>query len=330
MDVKTATTLRHAAIRKQKRAIAGMNVNDMRYSCQGYMGAPRRTGKKKHLRGCPAGCYYSTTHERCVCPKTSIAAGQRTGRPRHGGVVGGAFPPTCDECAPCGLYNQSTCTPCSGPGRRQRWGSQFTPDDFGGRMCARPCPPNPCGPGGGIEEPPDEPDYPPDEPEEPPVVSCPPGWFKPANVRFCVPGKVKEPPTVICPDPTECCAVRFSDGSLHLSCENTNHPWHGRDVTHFSDCVVDPATNSEYCVIGFTDECGTSTLAVYICDVDEPPEQPPLRLHATRVPLRLHATPVPPKSSSVPPKKSPKKSGLKLQAKFRGSASASARTRFRF
>ena len=146
MDAKTAITLQQRARKKAKhrKAFAGANVNDMRYSCQGYMGAPE----------CRDGYRWSPTLNRCVRRGYAPPQGQQHRQRRHSrrrmatpsraALAGSPFPPTCDYCAPCGLYNQSTCTPCAGPGRRQRWGAQWTPDEFGGRMCARPCPPNPC------------------------------------------------------------------------------------------------------------------------------------------------------------------------------------------
>lgn len=166
MDAKTALTIQRA------RGIAGgMNVNDNRYSCQGYMGRKRPRGKTRAAprpAQCPPGSY-PCSHELDGCCDFTEA------------YAGGPFPSTCDYCAPCGLYNNSTCTPCEGPARRQRWGASYEMDELGGRVCSRPCPPNPCfPPTTEIPPPPPPPELPPGRPEmPPPVVRLPEGKFTP-------------------------------------------------------------------------------------------------------------------------------------------------------
>lgn len=328
MDAKTAITLRQKARKNQRRAFAGQNVNDMRYSCQGFMGrhaqgerSVRSASASLALpegRGVAGGAFPCAEDGPCQnyhCLPCDFECGeQECGTGIAGGIApyaecgpcafthcmgcgyeievtpeeaeaiaGGMFPPTCDYCAPC-VY-QSTCTPCQGPARQQRWGNQYTSDDFGGRMCFRPCPPDPCHP----ETPPDDrvppvrvpkktppkrmPKKPPVNkvppkrmPKKPPPTKrpCPEGWVRPVGSNFCVPGQITTP----CPPDGDCCVVLVGDFLL-LKCSDTTHPWHGMDVTKYGNCYG--ANGNSICELHWTDECGEHWLELPLCMPDKKP-----------------------------------------------------------
>ena len=75
--------------------------------------------------------------------KTAITLQMQARRRYRRGFAGNVAAP--DGCGPCQPYNASTCTPCEGPMRRQRWGGAYMLADFGGRMTFRACP-NPVDP----------------------------------------------------------------------------------------------------------------------------------------------------------------------------------------
>jgi hypothetical protein len=302
MDVKTAITLQQKA---RKKALAGgcpggaTNVNDMRYSCQGFMGRHRSvsaSGGVGRTRGVSGGiapyaeegpcafthCIGEVYHQQGVAGGIAPYAEEGPCAFTHcmgcgyqiavtaaeaEAIAGGFFPPVCDSCAPC--MNQSTCTPCEGPQRAQRWGTQFTPDDFGGRMCFRPCPPDPC-----------RPDVPPVDdqiPELPPPVrkqrpKPPPRMKKPPKLP---PARLKKKDVPKCPDPLECCVVLMSHG-LFLTCADTNSSWHGMNVTNIAECTQVGGT--AICKLHWTDECGEHWLDLPLCSSIRPgvPTVPPI------------------------------------------------------
>lgn len=84
--------------------------------------------------------------------------------------------------------------------------------------------------------------------------------------------------------PANCCVIESSAG-MTISCDPVDHPWNGRNVTEFGQCIETP--NGRFCVLRWEDGNGSHTLEVPICppplqkipspsaDVPPPPDTVP-------------------------------------------------------
>ena len=110
------------------------------------------------------------------------------------------------------------------------------------------------------------------------------------------------PPDIPKLPPGECCVVE-SPAGLTLVCDPASHPWNGRPVTDYGQCIDTP--NGRMCVLNFSDEYGTHTLEVPVCPPppvkipppttdDIPPAPDPIPIPIPPGPVLPPPTPRPP------------------------------------
>lgn len=104
--------------------------------------------------------------------------------------------------------------------------------------------------------------------------------------------------------PADCCVVESSAG-LTLMCDPTDHPWNGKNVTNFGQCIDTP--NGRVCVLNWEDEYGTHTIEVPICP--PPPEKIPKPNGDIPPAPEPVPVPVPPRQPKLPPPTRPPSEG---------------------
>ena len=116
------------------------------------------------------------------------------------------------------------------------------------------------------------------------------------------------PPEVPHLPPADCCVVESSAG-LSLLCDPKSHPWNGKNVSEFGQCIDTPS--GRMCVLSWADEYGSHTLELAVCPPPPAKVPPP---STGEIPPAPEPVPVPlPPGPRLPPPTQPPAAGCESE-----------------